>query len=230
MDEHRGKRFVTTKVDVEGREETKIVELPSRNPKVWDEDTRLTIVGQRVPRIDALEKVTGGARYTADVQRPGMLYAALLRSRVASGRVTRLDLASGLALPGVRGALTANDVPDIVVDGVQLFDQTIHYAGQPLVGVCADTEELAYRALAAIVCDVEETPHAVTAEQALAANAPRIRASGNRSRNSPRISSRGDVDAARRNADVILEREYRTPVALHTALEPHGAVAEWAGG
>ena len=66
------RRFVTTKVEVEGREETKIVELPSRKPAPWDDDAKLTVVGQRVPRMDALEKVTGRARYTADVQRPGI--------------------------------------------------------------------------------------------------------------------------------------------------------------
>jgi len=62
------KRFVTTKVEIEGREETKVVELPSRNPEPWGEDADLHIVGQRVPRMDAIEKVTGTARYTAERQ------------------------------------------------------------------------------------------------------------------------------------------------------------------
>ncbi|HVX39752.1 MAG TPA: hypothetical protein VHB25_09280, partial [Gemmatimonadaceae bacterium] len=61
-------RFVATKVEIEGREETKIVELPSRDPAPWDDAADLAVVGQRVPRMDALEKVTGTARYTADVQ------------------------------------------------------------------------------------------------------------------------------------------------------------------
>ncbi|HSQ30468.1 MAG TPA: hypothetical protein VLN49_11495, partial [Gemmatimonadaceae bacterium] len=76
------KRFVTTKVEVEGREETKTVELPSRDPSPWQDDAELRVVGQRVQRMDALEKVTGAARYTADIQLAGMLYAALLRSPV----------------------------------------------------------------------------------------------------------------------------------------------------
>ena len=65
-----GKRFTSTKVEIEGREEVKIVELPDLEPPPWGEDDVLAIVGQRVPRMDALEKVTGRARYTADLHRP----------------------------------------------------------------------------------------------------------------------------------------------------------------
>src|SRR5207245_7186072 len=99
------KRFVTTKVEVEGREETKIVELPSREPSPWNDDANLHIVGQRIVRMDALEKVTGAARYTADVQLPRMLYAAILRAPVARGRVSTPDLSPALAMDGVRGCV-----------------------------------------------------------------------------------------------------------------------------
>ena len=226
----RGKRFVTTKVEVEGREETKVVELPTRDPDPWTDETRLDVVGCRVPRMDAIEKVTGSARYTADIQRAGMLHAALLRSDVASGRVTLLDVAPALAMPGVRGVLTAADVPGIRVDGVQLFDPVVRYAGQPLAAVVADSLEIAERACRAIGCQIEATAHVVTAEHALAADAPKVRPSGNKPRNSPRVAGRGDIEAGLRDAQVVITREYRTPVALHTALEPHGAAAEWSGG
>jgi CO/xanthine dehydrogenase Mo-binding subunit len=224
------RRFVTTKVEIEGREETKVVELPSRNPTPWGDDAELSVVGRRVARMDALEKVTGDAHYTADIKLAGMLHVALLRAPVARGRVTSLDASLALALPGVRGALTIDDVPDIKLDGVKLFDQSIHYVNQPLAAICADTMELAERAVDAIMTTVEVEPHVVTAEQALAADAPRVKSSGNTPRSSPRIISRGDVDAGLRGSDVTITREYRTPTALHTALEPHGAVAEWSGG
>ncbi|HMA22406.1 MAG TPA: xanthine dehydrogenase family protein molybdopterin-binding subunit, partial [Gemmatimonadaceae bacterium] len=224
------KRFVTTKVEIEGREETKVVELPSRNPTPWGDDAELHVVGQRVPRMDAIEKVTGDARYTADIQLAGMLHVALLRAPVACGRVTTLDLSPALALPGVRGGLTIDDVPDIKLDGVRLFDRAIHYANQPVAAICADTIEIAERALRAIVITIEADPHVITAEQALAPGAPRVRSSGNTPRTSPRVISRGNVEAGLRDADVTIAREYRTPVVLHTALEPHGAVAEWSGG
>ena len=224
------KRFVTTKVEIEGREETKTVELPSRTPEPWHDDAKLHVVGRRVPRKDALEKVTGHARYTADVQLAGMLHAALLRAPVARGRVTTLDLAPALAIPGVRGAIAMDDMPDVKLDGVRLFDRTIHYANQPLAAVCADSPGIARRAIRAIGLTIESEPPVIDAERALAPDAPRVRASGNAHRSSPRIISRGDVEAGFREADVIIEREYRTPVALHTALEPHGAVADWSTG
>ena len=70
----------------------KVVELPEHEPIPWDGDAELHIVGQRATRVDAPEKVAGHARYTADLTRPGLLYAAILRSSIARGRVT-LDLA-----------------------------------------------------------------------------------------------------------------------------------------
>ena len=225
-----GKRFVSTKVEVEGREEIKIVELPDLDPAPWGDDAALTIVGQRVARMDALEKVTGVARYTADVHRPAMLHAVLVRAPIASGRVLRLDVSAALAMPGVRGALRAEDVADIKHHGAPLFDATIHYAGQPLAAICADNERLAREAAALVVLELKTLPHVVTAGAALADGAPLVRPTGNTPRNQPRVSSRGDVDAALTEPDLVtITREYRTPCAIHTAIETHGAAAEWIG-
>ena len=224
------KRFVTTRVEVEGREETTVVELPSREPTPWDDHTELHVVGQRIPRMDALEKVTGDARFTADVQLPGMLHAALLRVPIPHGRVVKLDLAPALALDGVRGAVALDGVRDIKIDGVQVFDHTVRYANQAIAAVCADSLEIARRALNAVACEVQPEPHVLTVAQATAPDAPLVRPRGNLPRNSPRTMTRGDVDAGLRDADVTITREYRTPAALHSALEPHGAVADWSGG
>jgi xanthine dehydrogenase YagR molybdenum-binding subunit len=223
------KRFVATTVEIEGREETRIVEVPDFEPAPWTADVRMEVVGQCVPRMDALEKVTGQAVFTADVARGGMLYAQIVRAHIAHGRVTTLDLAPALEIRGVRAVLLREEVDGIRYDGGQLFDETIRFAGQPLAAVCAETQDAADRAACAAIVRVEVEPHAVTVEAALQGNAPRVRSRGNTSKNSPRISKRGDVDAGLREADVVVRREYRTPVALHTAMEPHGAVAEWSG-
>jgi xanthine dehydrogenase YagR molybdenum-binding subunit len=225
----RPRRFISTSVEVEGREEVKVVELPTLEPTPWDESAELTVVGTRVPRMDALEKVTGQARYTSDVRPTGMLHAALLRAPIANGRVTTLDLGPALAMSGVRGSLLMEDVSGIRHDGIQILDREVHYAGQIVAAVCADSSEVAARALGAVRAEYAAAPHAVTVEDALAPGAPAVRPSGNRSRNSPRVFSRGDVDAGLRDADVRVTREYRTPVALHTALEPHATVAVWEG-
>lgn len=223
------KRFVATKVEVEGREETRIVELPEFEPAPWTADVPMDVVGQCVPRMDALEKVTGLATFTTDVKRPGMLYAAIVRSPVANGRVKSLDLAPSLAMPGARAVLMREEVDGLRYDSGQLFDHVIRFAGQPLAAVAAESQEAANRAALAAIVQVEADAHAVTTQAALLANAPKIRSHGNTSKHSPRVHARGDVDAGMAQADVVIRREYRTPCALHTAMEPHGAVAEWRG-
>ena len=223
------KRFVVTKVEVEGREETKVVEVPAFDPVPWDVNAELDVVGQCVPRVDALEKVTGRATYTVDVRRPGMLHAAIVRAPVAHGRVLSLALAPALAVSGVRAVLRREDVEAVRYDSGQLFDTTIRFAGQPLAAVCADSAEAARRGVSAVVLKTETEPHAVTATAALTPGAPLVRGTGNTSRNSPRVTSRGNVDEGLRHADVVVRRVYTTQTALHTALEPHAAVAEWNG-
>jgi xanthine dehydrogenase YagR molybdenum-binding subunit len=128
-------------------------------------------------------------------------------------------------MPGVLGVLGPGDAPK----KTRLFNREISYAGQPVAAVCADSERDAWRAAQAIVVTYDTAPFALTVAEATAPNAPKVRASGNTPATSPMVIARGDVEAGLKAADVVLRREYRTPVALHTALEPHGAVAEWEG-
>ncbi|MFN8571444.1 MAG: xanthine dehydrogenase family protein molybdopterin-binding subunit [Gemmatimonadaceae bacterium] len=225
------KRFVTTIVEVEGREETKIVELPDEELAPWNADASLSIVGQPIPRVDAREKVTGRARYTADVVRPGMLYAVLLRSPVPAGTLASLDIAGARKDPSVIDVIGQEDVPKIRVAGTVLFDRNISYVGQPIAAVCAESLAAARAAAARLMqsAQFDRKPHAVTFSDAVADGAPVVRASGNVSKGSPNVVERGNVEAGLQAADVVIRREYRTPSALHTSMEPHGAVAEWDG-
>jgi len=225
-----GKRFVVTKVEVEGREDTRLVEIPDFEPAPWTLETPLEVVGQCVPRADAPEKVTGRAVYTADVARPGMLHASIVRAPVAHGTVVSLDLTPCFEIPGVREVLTLADVKDIRYDSGQLFDSTIRFAGQPLAAIAAETRDAADRAVRAAVVRVDTAPHVVTSAAALAQNAPKVRKAGNLSKHSPHVQERGDVERGLREADVVITRAFSTPAALHTAMEPHCAVAEWSGG
>jgi len=223
------KRFIATKVEVEGREDTRIVEAPAFEPAPWGAGVVLDVVGQCVPRMDALEKATGRAEYTTDVRRAGMLFVAVARASVAHGQVTDIDTKAARAVPGVRAILLLADVHGIRCDGGQLLDTTVRYAGQPVAAVCAESQDAADRAARAIRLTIQSAPHVVSTEAALRPGAPRVRSKGNTSRNSPRVTQRGDLDAALGAADVVVRREYQTPVALHSAMEPHAAVAEWTG-
>jgi xanthine dehydrogenase YagR molybdenum-binding subunit len=217
--------FVQTTVEIEGRTETRIVEMPAFEPAAWGDGAELGIVGARVPRMDAPERVSGRARYTADIARPGMLHAFILRSTIPRGTIRTIDLAPARALPGVFDVMGPGDAPE----GTRLFGREIFYAGQPVAAVCAETERAARNAAHAITVAYDTLPFAVTFEDATAKGAPKVRARGNVMENAPFVMSRGDVDAGLKAADVVIRREYRTPVQLHTALEPHGAAAEWEG-
>lgn len=220
-----GRTFVKTLVEVEGRTEERVVEMPAFEPAAWDDAASLAIVGARVPRADAVEKVTGRARYTTDIARPGMLYALILRAPIARGRMTSWNIAAARAVPGVFDAMGPGDAPS----GTRLFPTDISYAGQPIAAVCAETLEAAAAGARAMATKFEAAPFAATFEAATAPGAPLVRRKGNLMEGSPIVQQRGDVEAGLRDADVVIIREYRTPVQLHSAIEPHGAVAEWDG-
>ncbi len=219
----RGPTFVETVVEVEGRTETRVVELPAFDPEPWGAGADLTIVGARVPRVDAHEKVTGRATYTVDVARPGMLHALIVRSPVAKGTVRAFDAAAARAVPGVRDILVTGDAPA----DTRLFTGRIAYAGQPVAAVCADSLEAAAAGARALGVTFDAVPFAATFEAATAPGAPFVRSKGNLMDDSPIVQARGDVAAGLEAADVTVVREYRTPVQIHSAIEPHGAVAEW---
>jgi xanthine dehydrogenase YagR molybdenum-binding subunit len=224
------RRFVTTVVEIEGREETKVVELPDFEPAPWGNDAELSVVGRSIPRVDAREKVSGRARYTADIVRPGMLFAAVVRANIPAGRVASIDLAPALSLPSVIDAITLGDVSKIRVAGGVLFDRSVSYVGQPIAAVCAESLAAAIAAADLVRVVYERSAHVVTFADAIADGAPLVRSSGNMSRSSPHVVERGDVERGLREADVVVRRTFRTPSVLHTAMEPHGAVAEWEGG
>ena len=223
------KRFVSTTVEVEGREETKIVELPAFEMAPWGGAETLHIVGTSAARVDALAKVTGRARYTTDLICPGLLHAVIVRAPVAAGRVDDLSLAEARGMPGVREVISRANIPSIEIGGFELFDTTVHYASQPIAAVCAESEDAAHAAAARIRMRCTAIPHAVTSEQSLAPDAPLVRGVANQAETSPVIAERGDIAAGFAEAHVTVSREYRTPVALHSALEPHAAVADWDG-
>ncbi len=223
-------RFVSTVVEVEGRSETKVVELPDREPAPWGDESALSIVGQPVPRVDARQKVTGRARFPTDLQRPGMLHAAFVRAPIAHGTVTSIDASAAMQLAGVVEVLTGADLPRAIrVGGVQLLGTSVLYPHQPVAAVCAESRAAALAGAAAVRVTYEAEPFAITFEAATAPNAPLVRGTSNVMRGSPKIVERGDVDAALARADVVVTREYRTGSALHSPMEPHATVAEWDG-
>lgn len=202
-----------------------VAETPE--PQPWAVDADFAIVGHPHPRVEGADKVTGRACYTYDVRLPGQLYAAVLRSPHPHARIQRLDTSRAEALPGVRAVISSATHPDIswYQEG-KLFDVTLRFIGDEVAVVAADTEEIARDALKLIEVEYEVLPFAGSVEAALAPGAPRIHPDGNIA-GEPKKEERGDVAAALREADVIVEATYTTQTALHNSLEPHGTTASW---
>jgi CO/xanthine dehydrogenase Mo-binding subunit len=200
-------------------------------------------------RADAIEKVTGAARFVTDVSVPGMLEGRILRSPIPHGRIVRVDTARALALPGVRAILTGADLSGLAEThwGLYLRDRPViaidrvRYAGEPVAAVAADTELQAEEALEAIDVDYEPLPFVTDPEAALAPDAPRVHDRFDRLEDfyfrgatTPVPGTNvfqhyryehGDVDGALRAAARVFEDRFTFPMVYHYALEPHAAIA-----
>jgi xanthine dehydrogenase YagR molybdenum-binding subunit len=178
------------------------------------------LLGKSIKRLDGPDKVTGRAKYTYDMIRPGMLYGEILGSPHARARVTAIDLSAAKALPGVRAAIAIKDPADAARSG-------INYQGEEVAAVAAVTEEVARDAIRLIKVQYDVLQPLATVEQAMSPNAPQVFPRGNVT--SPNVRGEGDVDAALQTAAHIVEGLYQTQVQTHTSLETHGGIAEWDG-
>jgi CO/xanthine dehydrogenase Mo-binding subunit len=195
------------------------------------------IVGASVPRVDGVEKVTGRARFTADIGVRGMAEAAVLRSPHAHARIRTIDTRAAEALPGVVAVLTRDDLRDIdpYLRRGERRDQPLIaldralYAGQPVAAVAAEDRRTAEEALASIEVDYEPLPAACTVEEALAQGSPQIHpfAPGNVCFET-RLE-KGDVESGFREADLVFEDSFSFPMVYHCSLEPHATLAEFDG-
>lgn len=203
----------------------KASELPA-----WDDQHDLGEVGRGGVRLEARQKVTGTARYSSDIRLPGQLHAAVVRSPHAHARIRRVDVSAALAVPGVVDVLVADDVADVTWydEDVALLSDTVRFVGDEVAVVAASTTAAARRGAAAVSVDYEPLPHVTDARHALDDGAPLVFEDGNLA-DEPRVSTRGDVEAALARADVVVEGRYATPAAAHNAMEPHGATAWWDG-
>ena len=179
------------------------------------------IVGQRVPRPDAPDKVKGKALYVEDLDFAGSLVGRVLRSPHAHARIARLDVARARALPGVSAVLTAKDIPGknliplIQADWPVLAAEFVRHVGEGVALVAAETREAAEAALATIVVDYEPLAPLLDMEQALLAGEVmahwKIR--------------RGESTVALSRSDlVVVEGTYHTPYQEHAYIEPNGMI------
>lgn len=201
------------------REGTPLPELPAYR------------IGERLPRVDAKEKVTGTGEYVDDVKVKGMLYGAVLRSRYPRALVKKVDIEKALQHPGVEAVLTAKDVPGERFLGHIVHDWPVmvaegeetRYVGDSLALVAAVSKKAAKEALAFIQVEYEELIPLLSPEAALAEGAPKLHPKGNLLAKT--VLKRGNADEAIAKAKYVVTHTYRTPPTEHAFLEPESALA-----
>jgi len=205
-----------------------IGESPSRTAKEG------RVVGERLPRKDALDKVTGRAVYANDVKLPNMLYGKILKSPLAHARIKRIDTIKARALPGVKAVLTGADVTDTMYgisparyDEHVLAKEKVCHVGDEVAAVAAVDEATCDRALELIEVEYEELPAVFDPFEAMKDGAPVILDRYKNNINTTVDWNFGDVDKGFEEADLVLEDTYTGNRTYQSPMEPHCAVSEW---
>ena len=197
-------------------------------------------VGSPRNRVDGHAKVTGAARYAAEFAAPDLAHGWVVSSAIAKGRIARLDIAAAVALPGVLAVITHENRPrtawfdDKHRDQTSppghpfrpLYDAAIHFSGQPIALVVAETLETARHAATLVRAEYDAAvPAVAVAEQRDAAYEPAKKRNGIK----PPPEPRGDAAAAFATAPVQVRQETRVPAEYHNPMEPHAATVVWTG-
>ena len=190
----------------------------------WGDTEKLSIVGHKVPRLEGADKVTGRAKYTYDVNLPGMLYGAVLRCPYPHARIVRVDASKAEQKEGVKAVHFVHRRLRLTVQDYE--GQTVRFAGDEVAAVAAVTKTIAEDALALIEVEYEELPFVVDTEEATKPGAPKVLETDSNIRETY-THEEGDVEAAFEEADAIVDATYSAPVVVHACAEVHGAVAKW---
>ncbi|WP_242097201.1 xanthine dehydrogenase family protein molybdopterin-binding subunit [Sphingomonas sp. CROZ-RG-20F-R02-07] len=196
------------------------------------------LIGTQVSRRDGPDKVQGAARFAAEFRFDTMAYAALVYGRIARGRIATLDTAAAEQAPGVALVMTHRNAPRMKAPAVFgssptavgpsdlpiMQDDRIHWNGQPIALVLADTQEQADHAAALIVATYDAEPATSSFADAKAEGAKPGLFMGQ-----ALLNEIGDADAALAAAPVRVDQVYRTPRHNHNAIEPHAATLMWEG-
>ncbi|NKC14910.1 MAG: molybdopterin-dependent oxidoreductase [Gammaproteobacteria bacterium] len=202
-------------------------------------DQEFKLIGTRPVRPDGVDKVTGRARYGADIHAPGQLVGSVLRSPHPHARIRSIDTSAAEGLAGVKAVVTSEDLPDLTNGDKEMFDTLENcmardralYDGHAVAAVAAADNHTARKALALIKVDYEILPHVTDVDKALEADAPivqpRFVKEGKAPSNIGKVSEfgHGDVEVGLAQADVIIEKSYKTEATHQGYIEPHACLA-----
>lgn len=202
--------------------------------------------GAPVARNEDPRLLAGQALFVDDVQLPGLLHAAFVRSDVSHGRIRSLDLSAARAHPGVVGAYSADDLGDLCVPGpvlvppppierlefhartpLPLARDRVRHVGEAIAVIVAESRYVAEDAAEVVQLDLEPLDAAVELEAALAPHAPLVHEDLDSNLAAHVVQKKGDYDAARERADRVIRRRFRYDRGVSGALENRGIVAWW---
>jgi xanthine dehydrogenase molybdenum-binding subunit len=205
-----------------------------------------TLIGQRIVKLDAPEKATGKTRYVHDINLPGQLHAAILRSAKVHALIRRIDTSRARALPGVHAVITAADVPEqrpigVAKDHLPLKRERVRSVRDEIAAVAAESEAIARAALALIEVEYEELPVLADAEAALALGAPLVHPpvagapagapvgiAGKADNVAMRFDyAHGDVAAGEAESDAVVEDSFTLHYVTHCCMGVSGVIAEF---
>lgn len=205
--------------------------------------SRLRYVGARVPRGEAIDKVTGTWAYGADLALPGMLHAKVVRSPYPHARIAAVDASRAEALPGVRAVVTGGELPYLFGSAIRdepfLARDKVRYAGEPVVAIAAESEEIAREAVDLVVVDYEELPGVFDPIAAMRPDSALVHddvasyaiegayscVPGTNILGHTRIR-RGDVERGFAESDFVFEDVFTTQYVQHCSMEGHVCAAQ----
>ena len=202
-------RLIRTEKEVEGRYEDVWIVVEEDALDQWPEGP-LTTVGRELPRVDGLDRARGQIQFTADIELPGMLHTAVLRSPYARARVTRIDLDAARAARGVRAVLGPGEL--------EVLKEEPRYVGQSVAAVAAETFGQAQAALRQLNAEWDVLEPLLDPDEAVRQES---------FVSDVKTYERGDFQRGVAEGDVAVEAEYRTQVVLHNSMETHQAVCHW---
>ena len=212
------------------------------------------VVGTRPIRHDGTDKVTGRAKYGADVLMPGLLHGKVLRSPHAHARIRKMDTSKAEAHPGVRAVLTWKDLPNppegniSLGEGIQLLHtymsentlarEKVLYKGHPVAAVAATSPHVAEEALSLVQVEYELLPPILDGREAMKEEAPLLHddlTTKELGQDTGKLSnvashnqvSQGNLEKGFQEADIIVEREFRTASVHQGYIEPQNSTALW---
>ena len=238
--------------------------VTNSEPNIVLSNQEFNVVGSRPIRHDGADKVTGRARYSADLQLPGMLYGKVLRSPHAHARIKNINTNKAKEIPGVKAVVTSSDLPQptgVLTDIGEsamvnpkflsnncLASDKVLYKGHAVAAVAATNVHIAEQALALIEVEYQVLPSVTDLLDAMEDDAPvlherlanvanpNIRPGGLRDEGDVTRSTNianhfvfeaGDIEQGFKEADVVIEREFRTSSVHQGYIEPHSATADW---